>query len=282
MMQQIGDEIQAKTGAFSHVNQIQPGDEIKILDLCMAPGGYTSTALKYNPRAKATGITLPPNQGGHKVLLKSPQVTILYRDITMFAKEFVPDDHEIPIQHPAQSSFLTERPFINHKFNLVICDGQVLRTHQRPEYREANEATRLTNSQLILGLQRILQGGTVIMLLHKIEAWDTMELLYLFSRFADIEVFKPVKKHAIRGTFYLIAKSVQPDEEAASVAVEAWKKAWWYATFGGEEGTGAGRMQVDDGYVRSVIDDFGERFIMLARPVWKIQADALGRSDFVR
>ena len=120
------------------------------------------------------------------------------------------------------------------------------------------------------------------MLLHKIEAWDTMELLYLFSLFADIEVFKPVKKHAIRSTFYLVAKNVRPDEEAASVAVGAWRRAWWNATFGGEEGTGAGRIGVDDEYMRSVIDEFGERFAMLAKPVWKIQMDALERSDFVR
>ncbi|KAH7412566.1 hypothetical protein BKA64DRAFT_331953 [Cadophora sp. MPI-SDFR-AT-0126] len=282
MMQQIGDEMQANTSAFSHVNQAQPEDDIRILDLCMAPGGYTSTALKYSPRAKATGITLPPSQGGHKVILNSPRSTVLYQDITMFAKEFGVDDNEIPAKHPARASFLAEQPFVNQKFDLVICDGQVLRTHKRPEYREANEATRLTCSQLILALQRIRQGGTLIMLLHKIEAWDTMELLYLFSRFSDIELFKPVKKHAIRGTFYLIAKNMQPDAEAANEAVRAWKRAWWNATFGGEEGTGAARMRVDDGYAQSVIDSFGEKFTVLAKPVWSIQADALSRSDFVR
>ncbi|PVH86684.1 hypothetical protein DL98DRAFT_557208 [Cadophora sp. DSE1049] len=282
MMQQIGDEMQTKTGAFSHVNRTQPGDDFRILDLCMAPGGYTSAALKYNPGSNATGITLPPNQGGHKVLLNSPRSTVLYQDITMFAKEFGVDDHEIPTKHPARASFRTERPFISQKFDLVICDGQVLRTHERPEYREATEATRLTNSQLILALQRIRQGGTLIMLLHKIEAWDTMELLYLFSQFSDIEVFKPVKKHAIRGTFYLIAKNVQPDAEAGNVAVGAWKRAWWNATFGGENRTGAGRMSIDDGYAQSVIDSFGEKFTVLAKPVWRIQADALSRSDFVR
>ncbi|KFZ00561.1 hypothetical protein V500_01008 [Pseudogymnoascus sp. VKM F-4518 (FW-2643)] len=33
--------------------------------------------------------------------------------------------------------------------------------------------------------------------------------IYLFSQFSDIEVFKLLRKHAIRSTFYLIAKNVQ-------------------------------------------------------------------------
>lgn len=198
----------------------------------------------------------------------------------MLSKEFGVD--EVPVRHPGHASFCAERPFINQRFDLVICDGQVLRTHKRPEYREGTEANRLTSSQLILALQRIRQGGTLIILLHKIEALDTMELLYSFSRFSDIEVFKPIKKHAIRSTFYLIAKNVQPNAEAGRVAVMAWKKAWWSATFGGEEGTGAGRIKIDDEYAQSIIDSFGDKFTSLAKPVWQIQADALSRTDFVR
>lgn len=97
----------------------------------------------------------------------------------MFAKEFGVD--EVPCTHPGHDSFSLERPFINQRFDFVICDGQVLRTHKRPEYRERTEANRLTSSQLILALQRIRHGGTLVILLHKIEALDTMELLYLFS-----------------------------------------------------------------------------------------------------
>jgi hypothetical protein len=158
-------------------------------------------------------------------------------------------------------------PFINQRFDLVICDGQVLRTHKRPEYLERTEANRLTSSQLILALQRIRHGGTLIILLHKIESLDTMELLYLFSQFSDIEVFKPLRKHAIRSTFYLIAKNVQPSAEAGRVAVIAWKKAWWNATFGGEQGVGARRLEIDDNYAQGFIDSFGDRFTTLARPV---------------
>ncbi|OBT93143.1 hypothetical protein VE01_09223 [Pseudogymnoascus verrucosus] len=179
----------------------------------------------------------------------------------MFAKEFGVD--EVPGTHPGHDSFSLERPFINQRFDFVICDGQVLRTHKRPKYRERTEASRLTSSQLILALQRIRHGGTLVILLHKIEALDTMELLYLFSQFSDIE-------------------NVQPSVESARVAVIAWKKAWWNATFGGEQGVGAQRLDKDDKYAQAIIDSFSDRFTTLARPVWKIQADALSRTDFTQ
>ncbi|KFY79886.1 hypothetical protein V499_01191 [Pseudogymnoascus sp. VKM F-103] len=83
-------------------------------------------------------------------------------------------------------------------------------------------------------------------------------------------------------TFYLIAKNVQPSVESARVAVIAWKKAWWNATFGGEQGVGAQRLDKDDKYAQAIIDSFSDRFTTLARPVWKIQADALSRTDFTQ
>jgi 23S rRNA U2552 (ribose-2'-O)-methylase RlmE/FtsJ len=277
MMQEIGNEMQEATGALSQKSRTS--EDFEILDLCMAPGGYTARALQHNPTAKAVGITLPPDQGGHQVLLDSPHSCVFYHDITMFAKEFGVD--EVPPTHPGRASFSTERPFINEKFDLVFCDGQVLRTHKRPEYRERTEPSRLRISQLILALQRIRPGGRLIMLLHKIEALDTVELLYRFSRFSDIQVFKPAKKHAIRSTFYLIAKNVEPNAEAARQAVEAWKEAWWNATFGGVEGVGASKIDIKDDYAQSVIDNFGDELARLARPVWRIQADALSKTAFV-
>lgn len=278
MMREIGDEMQKMTGALL-VNNRQ-GSEVKVLDLCMAPGGYTASALKYNPAAQAIGITLSPDKGGHSVLLKSPRSTVIYHDITMYAKEFGID--EVPEAHPEKSSFNLERPLADQKFDLIFCDGQVLRTHERQAHREQTEANRLTSSQLILSLQHIRHGGTLIMLLHKIEALDTIELLYSFSKFSQIDVFKPVRKHAIRSTFYLIAREVQPGAESAVSAVTMWKRAWWNATFGGKEGTGARRLEFDATYVHKIIDSFGIRFIQLARPVWQIQADALHRADFTK
>lgn len=43
---------------------------------------------------------------------------------------------------------------------------------------------------------------------------------------------------------------------------------------------GAPRLEIDDTYAQGIIDAFGDRFTTLARPIWKIQADALSRSVF--
>ncbi|KAH7333314.1 hypothetical protein BKA65DRAFT_403457, partial [Rhexocercosporidium sp. MPI-PUGE-AT-0058] len=51
-------------------------------------------------------------------------------------------------------------------------------------------------------------GGTLIILLYKIKALDIIELLYAFSRFSEIKVFKLIKKYTIRSMFYLIAKNI--------------------------------------------------------------------------
>jgi hypothetical protein len=204
----------------------------------------------------------------------------MFLDITMLASEFGVD--EVPPRHPEHTSFLVERPYLGQLFHLVFCDGQVLRTHQRAGYREQQEALRLTVSQLILALQRIRAGGTLVMLLHKVEAWDTTELLYQFSRFSSIQLFKPERSHAIRSSFYVVAKNVLPDTEAAKQAVGIWKKAWWRATFGGPNGTGEAKLIPDESDVQAVIDEFGTELISLGRPIWEIQANALSKMDFVK
>lgn len=275
MMVKIGDELQASTGTLRQTSS--SAKAVKILDLCMAPGRYTASALKYNPAATAYGVTLPPSQGGHKRLFR--QSTVMLLDITMLAGEFGVE--EPPSTHPEYTSFLQDRPYLEHTFDLVFCDGQVLRQHHRHEYREKHEAFRLLVSQLILAMQRIRQGGTLIMLLHKIDAWYTVELLYYFSHFSSIQVFKPNKAHAKHSSFYLIAKDVQPDSEAAQAAIGRWKMAWSRAIFGGEAGTDD-RVMVDCDHVKRVLDQFGSKLVELGRPLWDIQAEALSKIDFTK
>ena len=66
----------------------------------------------------------------------------------------------------------------------------------RAQYREKSEASRLLTSQLVLALQRISMGGTIVILLHKVDAWDTVALRYTFSKSSSLRLFKPKKKHS--------------------------------------------------------------------------------------
>lgn len=105
-MQNIDLELQGLTGAFN-VNGKEAGHQSRILDLCMAPGGFLFAAMQCNPDAIATAYTLPFEAGGHKVLLpKNENIKITMLDITMLAADL--DADKIPEGHPDYANFLPE------------------------------------------------------------------------------------------------------------------------------------------------------------------------------
>lgn len=97
--------------------------EPQIIDLCMAPGGYTASAININPSAIVFGVTLPQTFGWHPVLLKNRlQTNIVFTDITIEAAELGVTD--LPKEHPELNLFKTECLLpADHKFDLVFCDG---------------------------------------------------------------------------------------------------------------------------------------------------------------
>lgn len=268
------------------------GPDPECLDICMAPGGYSSSVLQYSPHSHVSGITLPHVAGGHQLLIpyghQDPRVDVHFADITMLAAEYGVAD--IPDGHPDISNFSNERPWASKSFDLVFCDGQVLRTHAPhiASYREKCEAGRLTCSQLILAMQRIKAGGTLIILLHKVEMWDTVRLLSIFDKISQIELFKPVKSHQIRSSVYLIAKNVQSHQPEAAAAIDEWKAAWKNATFPScaneEDGDQPDLLEtrVPNDEVLNLLASFGERLIELGEPIWRIQIDALKRASWLK
>ena len=118
------------------------------------------------------------------------------------------------------------------------------------------------------------------MLLHKIDSWGSAIILYTFSKFSKVQVFKPARKHSARSSFYMIAKDVQPEHEDAKRAVLEWRDVWWKTTFGGEDGTGEKKEEPDNDFVSRVLDEFGGKIIELGRHVWRSQADALAKTDY--
>jgi 23S rRNA U2552 (ribose-2'-O)-methylase RlmE/FtsJ len=112
---------------------------------------------------------------------------------------------DIPKDYPDRKNFLP-RGFRNERvFDGVLCDEQVLRMYTRAPCRGNRESRRLTVTQLALWLEHIQSGGTMIVLLHKIETMDTAELLHRFNRFFNVKLFKPTKSHAKRSSFYMVA-----------------------------------------------------------------------------
>lgn len=277
-MENIGDDMHQLTGVF----QIESPDPRKhsILDMCMAPGGFLATALRINPRARVLGFSLPKSNGGHIVLLpRNHNVTLKFLDITMLAADMGLTD--IPYDHPDAGNFLPSQFKSKQRFNLALCDGQVLRHHERAAYRENREARRLTLVQLALGLEHIKPGGTMIVLLHKAEAPDTVQLLHTFEKFASVRLYKPTKSHAKRSSFYMLATNIRADCEEAAMAINRWKEVWKMATLG-----------TDDMYHKTLLEnaldaeallkEFGPRLVELGKEIWDIQANALAKAPFVR
>ena len=271
----IAEELQEATGVFT-VDGSTSG-ELRGLNLCMAPGGYTRFLLEQNPQMVMSGITLPVAQNGHPVMAEvaeHPQVDVQYLDINLLATSMGVPASEIPADHPDATKFLINDPFADLKFDVVIADGAVLRTHDRGEHRldKEREAVRLRLSQLILGFARIKEGGTFMLLLHRIDSWDNFVLLRSFEQFSDIKVHKPTTRHAQSSSFYLVAKNVRISCQAAIDTLNEWKASWRQATFGGEEGKGELPKGPGSVFVETAFQEYGAKWIELGRPVWRTQA----------
>jgi 23S rRNA U2552 (ribose-2'-O)-methylase RlmE/FtsJ len=256
---------------------------MQVLDICMAPGDFSSAALKVSRNARISAITLPKSLNGHDILLhdwrKDKRVQVHFADVTMLAAEM--DVHAVPSDHSDAVNFRFDRPFIDQKYDLIFCDGQVLWMHQRADYREKREAWRLLTSQLVVALQRVAQNGTVVALLHRLDAWETVALLHSLSTFSTLELFKPKKKHAIKTSFYVVAKDVQSHCAALKIAVDSWKEEWRIATFGTDMEYAKNRRKYD-GTVWNVLGSFGDQLVLLAEPIWGIQSNTPLHAPFMK
>lgn len=275
MMKNLAMDMQHATRALT----LSRGGQGKILDTCMAPGGFLSVVLKCNPRSTAVAFTLPPSAGGHDVRLPpSARVTTHFVDITMLAEDL--GVMTIPSDHPDANNFLPGHIIPEQMFDLVISDGQVLRTHHRHEYREPREARRLTVAQLALGLDHLRPGGTMVVLLHKAEATHTICLLREFAQFCSVRLYKSSRYYATRSSFYMIATSVMSQSHEAVQCVANWKEIWRTATFGTEEDY-ANLIRHEKVDVEDTLVQFGPKLLAMAAGIWSTQADGLAKAPFM-
>lgn len=280
MMGGIAEEMNASTGAFD-----LPNATPTVLDLCAAPGGFAKYVLRINPSAKMDAFSLLERQGGHKMRIpfgrSDQRVSVIFVDITMFGDEFGQPDifkdpkHNLNLAHPW--------PYTINRYDMVICDGHVPRQNQVQD--DYFEPLRLTYSQLYLGLKRVASGGTMIVLLHRSGRVRIFRLLRMFSQFSQVRIFKPAKAHAIKSSFYLVAKNIQSESPACIEAMDIFKLTWERATLKDESASSA-LLYKDLGLVEQSLqpelENFGSTFVELVRHTWKIQADALEKAPFTK
>jgi 23S rRNA U2552 (ribose-2'-O)-methylase RlmE/FtsJ len=262
LMQRIGEELHHAT--FGFAIRTYPGN---ILDMCAAPGGFLATAMKFNPDSEAVAFSLPPSDGGYNFLFTGDKKhSVKFLDITMLAADMGVTD--IPEKHPDAGRFLPCQMRETQLFDLVLCDGHVLRTHApaRASYRETREPVRLKTTQLALGLEHIRPGGTMIVLFHKVEHWDTVCFLRRFEKFSSVQLYKPTAGHAKRSSFYMVATNVKRQDPEAILAIENWKAVWRAATFGTDEDF-ADALRKGEQSAEEVLEEFGSVLVNHGRKV---------------
>lgn len=151
------------------------------------------------------------------------------------------------------------------------------------EYRNDCEGVRLTSSELVFALNRLKPGGSLILLLHRVESWDTVCLLHAFHQFSDIQLFKHPKFHAIKSSFYMVAKNINLNHDTTKLSMRYWKDLWKYHTFKEFEDIvrpSTSLYEPEGEVIRRLRDGFGSRFLEIAQPIWMIQTQALYAAHF--
>ncbi|OBS19878.1 hypothetical protein FPOA_11603 [Fusarium poae] len=164
----------------------------RVLDMCAAPGGFIDQTMAMCPSINLVrAMTLPVEEVSHDIRLKNIGVDVEFRDITMRAGDIGITEQDIPDNFPDRDKFILGRVFkSDEKYDLVFCDGQVSRTHQRSEWRERGEANRLQMTELILGLEHLSTGGTMVILMHTLDTWRSFKLIHQLCKIADICLYK--------------------------------------------------------------------------------------------
>lgn len=121
----------------------------------------------------------------------------------------------------------------------------------------------------------------MVILLHKVEKFDSISLLYKFNKFSWVQLFKPTRHHTKRSSFYIIATNIQSQHPDAVRAVEHWKRQWKIATFGTDDEYES-ELQGACLNAEEVIEEFGPTLVDMGREIWRMQARALEKAPFVK
>ncbi|KAJ7264945.1 hypothetical protein B0H12DRAFT_1230580 [Mycena haematopus] len=250
---------------------------LKFLDLGCVPGGFDSYILAKNSSAQGLGISSEVENGGHRFLLEDrhrSRFKIYYADLTYYRLGPLPAS--VAPEHKALHSL----PFDTVKrFDIVLLDGHQLR--KLPSARPG-DWDRLLVSQIIIGLQAVKKGGTLVIKLVDADQINTAKLLHMFDILSvSLETFKPRSMHATRGTFYAIAKGVNEGRGAGRLPalLDAFKELWVDLTIGGADGAGRALNGEDLDFIVSTMDICKpknlDRLVDLGCKVWEVQARAL-------
>lgn len=283
MMIEIATQMQQNTDFLACISpSILKHVGAQVLDICMAPGGYAAAVLNYNPKAEVYGITLARNEGGHIISDKLMQriKQIEYQDVTFYIPQGSTIEQKQKLDlHEEKNRFIEKQPFGSLEFDLIFCDGQTLRTHKRSEYRGFGdkEPVRLRNSQLIIALDRIKTGGTMVIKLHNLgDDWETARFTCDMTQFCTVKTFKPQPFHGHKGSFYLICSNVNRGVKLTELR-EKLAAQWWILCDGSGEDDSLAKVNAE-----RLVMDWGHDLIRLGKYIWDDQRRWLSSKNWAR
>lgn len=241
--------------------------------LSCCPGGFSSYVLDKNPRAIGHGVSLPVNDGGHEFALEShhrSRYRLTFVNLTYYQLGPSTIDDDGLFDLPDQLS--------QPSFDLVILDGHQLRTQASARPWDSD---RLIISQMIISLQSVKKGGTIIVKLPHPHKPLCAKILYLFRIIAQrVWCWKPRSMHASRGSCYGVATGVGRGKEAFRVPgiLRDFKRLWLSLTFGGEDGLGRFMTSGDLDFVITIdelIRHHLDWLMKIGTPSWTVQGQAL-------
>ena len=202
------------------------------------------------------------------------------------------DNNDISKKHSDFEKFQKDEIWIEKQFDFVFCDDQIFRNHSQDitKHRQRCETKRLICNQLLIALRHVKIGDSMMILLHKIDSWNTVLTLRVFDRFANIAFFKSLTAHKARSSFYFVVKNIQSHHKNALVAVQDWIKIWKNATFRAltnERRKDAFSNHRDNNttlkqQITKIMNEFGERLIALKENAWKIQQKTIRTSHWFK
>ena len=243
------------------------------------PGGFASYILSSNPDAKGVGISLPIDQRGHQYSLEHwlrPRIKLKWADLTYYKLH--------PAARELRGKRLQQFPDSYKDFDLVLLDCHYLHDQYlspglaQPEPWDIH---RLWLSQIIIALQAVKDGGTIVMKLSHVEGTTTAQNLYLLDVLSsELQTYKPRRALAKRGTFYAIAKGVGygPKGSLKAEYIQKYQELWYDVSFGGEEGKGRWSSIDDLEFIASyekLADEYLERLADLGKNPWITQTHGL-------
>lgn len=246
------------------------GSSLKALDLCMAPGGYSSFFLNHYKGSTVTAITLPVKMGGNQVLIPhntdESRLSVSFLDVSKLGDE-------------AERALL---PFdLVPQFDHIFCDGQYLVAYTKHKYGDAptglwKEPLLLSLSQLIIALETVKDGGSMMVLGHRCWTRRNTELLVRFNSFARVMVFKSWKAWPSTASYYMLISGIRRGKELENLRAELQKE--WYETRDGPVVRVPASQEKRDFMVakyETLLRDHGRFLIKVCERSWTIMADGL-------